>query len=64
LSFLVSFGTLGSTKLSEGENMKSRLVVAAVAHSRAMVGITLMPGLDDYPTKTENTTVAHARTGP
>ena len=27
----------------------------------AMVGITLMPGLDDYPKKTENTTVAHAQ---
>jgi hypothetical protein len=27
----------------------------------AMVGITLMPGLDDYPKKTEKTTVAHAQ---
>jgi len=27
----------------------------------ATVGITLMPGLDDYPKKTENTTLAHAR---
>jgi hypothetical protein len=27
----------------------------------AMVGVTLMPGLDDYPKKTENTTVAHAQ---
>jgi hypothetical protein len=27
----------------------------------AMVGITLMPGLDDYPKKTEKTTLAHAR---
>src|SRR5436190_15856560 len=27
----------------------------------AMVGITLMPGLDDYPRKTEKTTVAHAQ---
>jgi len=26
-----------------------------------MVGITLMRGLDDYPKKTENTTVAHAQ---
>jgi len=25
------------------------------------IGITLMPGLDDYPKKTENTTVAHAQ---
>jgi len=27
----------------------------------AMVGITLMPGLDDYPKKTEKTTLAHAQ---
>jgi hypothetical protein len=27
----------------------------------ATVGITLMPGLDDYPKKTENTTLAHAQ---
>jgi hypothetical protein len=27
----------------------------------AKIGITLMPGLDDYPKKTENTTVAHAQ---
>jgi hypothetical protein len=27
----------------------------------AMVGITLMPGLDDYPKKTEKTTVAHTQ---
>ena len=27
----------------------------------AQIGITLMPGLDDYPKKTENTTLAHAR---
>jgi hypothetical protein len=27
----------------------------------ARIGITLMPGLDDYPKKTEKTTVAHAR---
>ena len=27
----------------------------------AMVGITLMPGLDDYPKKTEKTTVADAQ---
>jgi glycosyl hydrolase family 18 (putative chitinase) len=27
----------------------------------ARIGITLMPGLDDYPKKTENTTVAHAQ---
>jgi len=27
----------------------------------AMIGITLMPGFDDYPKKTERTTVAHAR---
>jgi hypothetical protein len=27
----------------------------------AMVGITLMPGLDDYPKKTEQTTVAHVQ---
>jgi len=31
------------------------------AQLNAMVGITLMPGLDDYPKKTENTTVAHAQ---
>jgi Glycosyl hydrolases family 18 len=31
------------------------------AQLNAMVGITLMPGLDDYPKKTENTMVAHAR---
>ena len=31
------------------------------AQVNAMVGITLMPGLDDYPKKTENTTVAHAQ---
>jgi hypothetical protein len=28
---------------------------------KARIGITLMPGLDDYPKKTENTTVAHAQ---
>jgi hypothetical protein len=27
----------------------------------AQIGITLMPGLDDYPKKTENTTLAHAQ---
>jgi len=27
----------------------------------AKIGITLMPGLDDYPKKTESTTVAHAQ---
>jgi Glycosyl hydrolases family 18 len=27
----------------------------------AMVGITLMPGLDDYPKKTEKTTIPHAQ---
>jgi hypothetical protein len=27
----------------------------------AKIGITLMPGLDDYPKKTEQTTVAHAQ---
>ena len=27
----------------------------------AMVGITLMPGIDDYPQKTETTTLGHAR---
>jgi hypothetical protein len=27
----------------------------------AMVGITLMPGLDDYPRRTENTSVADAQ---
>jgi hypothetical protein len=27
----------------------------------AQIGITLMPGLDDYPKKTENTTFAHAQ---
>jgi glycosyl hydrolase family 18 (putative chitinase) len=27
----------------------------------AEIGITLMPGLDDYPKKTENTTLAHAQ---
>jgi len=27
----------------------------------AMVGITLMPGIDDYPEKTELTTLDHAR---
>ena len=32
-----------------------------LAQLNAMVGITLMPGLDDYPKKTENTTVAHAQ---
>ena len=31
------------------------------AQVNAMVGITIMPGLDDYPKKTENTTVAHAQ---
>jgi len=31
------------------------------AQVSAMVGITLMPGLDDYPKKTESTTVAHAQ---
>jgi hypothetical protein len=31
------------------------------AELAAMVGITLMPGLDDYPRKTENTTVADAQ---
>jgi hypothetical protein len=29
--------------------------------SNAKLGITLMPGLDDYPKKTENTTIAHAQ---
>ena len=32
-----------------------------LAQLNAMVGITLMPGLDDYPKKTENTTVALAQ---
>ena len=27
----------------------------------AQIGITLMPGLDDYPKKTEKTTLAHAQ---
>ena len=27
----------------------------------AHIGITLMPGLDDYPKKTEKTTLAHAQ---
>jgi glycosyl hydrolase family 18 (putative chitinase) len=27
----------------------------------SQIGITLMPGLDDYPKKTENTTLAHAQ---
>jgi hypothetical protein len=27
----------------------------------ATIGITLMPGLDDYPKKTENTTLAHSQ---
>ena len=31
------------------------------AELRTMVGITLMPGLDDYPKKTEKTTLAHAQ---
>jgi hypothetical protein len=31
------------------------------AQLNAMLGITLMPGLDDYPKKTENTTLAHAQ---
>jgi hypothetical protein len=35
--------------------------VKTPAQLKAMVGITLMPGLDDYPKKTENTTVAHAQ---
>jgi hypothetical protein len=29
--------------------------------SNARIGITLMPGLDDYPKKTEKTTLAHAQ---
>jgi Glycosyl hydrolases family 18 len=33
----------------------------STAQLAAMVGITLMPGLDDYPKKTERTTLAHAR---
>ena len=41
-------------------------VSAAVSHleaeaSGAMMGITLMPGIDDYPKKTEVTTVADAQ---
>ena len=32
------------------------------AQRAAMVGITLMPGLDDYPRRTENTSVADAQT--
>ena len=30
-------------------------------HSSAMVGITLMPGLDDAPSETERTTLADAQ---
>jgi hypothetical protein len=32
-----------------------------LAQRRAMVGITLMPGLDDYPRRTESTSVADAQ---
>ena len=32
-----------------------------LAQRQAMVGITLMPGLDDYPRRTENTSVADAQ---
>ena len=32
-----------------------------LAERRTMVGITLMPGLDDYPRRTESTSVADAQ---
>jgi hypothetical protein len=41
--------------------LRSLYPAKTTAQLDAMVGITLMPGLDDYPKKTENTSLAHAQ---
>jgi hypothetical protein len=56
---------LGAAAISALNGMLGQLATLypgkTAAERAAMVGITLMPGLDDYPRRTENTSVADAQ---
>ena len=56
---------MGTAAINAANGLVAQLHTLYPAKTRAqldaMVGITLMPGLDDYPKKTEKTTVAHAQ---
>lgn len=56
---------MGTAAINAANGLVAQLHTLYPANTRAqldaMVGITLMPGLDDYPKKTEKTTVAHAQ---
>jgi hypothetical protein len=56
---------MGTAAVNAANGLRAQLhnlyPVKTTAQLNAMIGITLMPGLDDYPKKTENTTLAHAQ---
>jgi hypothetical protein len=56
---------MAAAAISAAEGLHAQLAKLypgrTAAHLWAMVGITLMPGIDDYPQKTELTTLDHAR---
>jgi hypothetical protein len=56
---------MGTAAVNAANGLRAQLhnlyPAKTTAELNAMIGITLMPGLDDYPKKTENTTLAHAQ---
>lgn len=56
---------MGTAAVNAANGLRAQLhglyPAKATAQLNAMIGITLMPGLDDYPKKTESTTLAHAQ---
>jgi len=57
---------MGATAMNAANGLLGQLATLypgkTAAQRAAMVGITLMPGLDDYPRRTESTSVADAQT--
>ncbi|TML15105.1 MAG: hypothetical protein E6G33_09115 [Actinobacteria bacterium] len=57
---------MGGAAISAAQGLLGQLATLypgkTAAQRAAMVGITLMPGLDDYPRRTESTSVADAQT--
>ena len=56
---------MGGAAISAAQGLVAQLhtlyPAKTAAQLNAMVGITLMPGLDDYPRRTESTSVADAQ---